>query len=311
MAIESGTQWKNRNGHPSSDLVLGTAQLGSAYGIANRDGQPDLPRALEIVQEAWNGGIRQFDTAQAYGESERVLGRVLDRLGHGGEAKVISKFDPTLDHLDSRALSTSLEASLDQLGVPRLFAIVLHREDMLSLWNRGLGDILMAFKEAGKVEHIGVSVYSPPRAVEALKIEGMDMVQVPASMLDRRFQRAGVFDLAQERKKMLYVRSVFLQGLLLAEIADLPERMSFTRPVMEQVEMLAGRMGVTRHEMALGYIQQRMTGSRVIFGAESPEQVRRNILLWSQGPLKDFIGPVEKYFPDVQEKILRPDLWPR
>lgn len=296
--------------HTPSDLVLGTAQLGMAYGIANREGRPDQEKASRIVQEAWNGGIRQFDTAQAYGESERVLGRVLGRLGYDREAKVITKFDPHLDHLDPHALSAALDASLERLGVPRLFGIVLHREGMLSLWNRGLGDILTGFKEGGKVERIGVSVYSPHRALEALKIEDMDMVQVPANMLDRRFHKAGVFDLALKRRKILYIRSVFLQGLLLSTIMDLPGRMSFTKPVIEQVEMLADRMGVTKHEMALGYVQQRMPGSRVIFGAESPDQVRRNILLWAQGPEKDFLGPVERHFPDVQDKILRPDLWP-
>jgi aryl-alcohol dehydrogenase-like predicted oxidoreductase len=305
-----GTSTQNMNGPPHSGLVLGTAQLGMEYGIANRTGRPDLEKASEIVQEAWSGGIRQFDTAQAYGESEGVLGRVLRRLGYGGEAKVISKLDPNLDHLDPSALSASLNASLDRLGAPRLFGLFLHREDLLTLWNKGLGDILAGFRMAGKVRHIGISVYSPESASAALKTEGMDLVQVPANILDQRFHKAGVLKQAHERRKTLYIRSVFLQGLILAEAGDLPVCMGFAKPLVKEIEVLARRMGVPKDEMALGYIKQRMQGSRVIFGAESPRQVRRNILLWKNIPDRDFVGPIEKQFHDVQENILRPDLWP-
>ena len=50
-------------------LVLGTAQLGLNYGIANKTGKPDLAtRAILFV--GMGGRYSYFDTAQAYGESE-------------------------------------------------------------------------------------------------------------------------------------------------------------------------------------------------------------------------------------------------
>ena len=57
-------------------LVLGTAQLGMDYCIANTTGQPVYDTAKTIVQEAWESGICEFDTAQAYGQSEQVLEQV-------------------------------------------------------------------------------------------------------------------------------------------------------------------------------------------------------------------------------------------
>ena len=56
----------------ADQLCLGTAQLGSAYGIANTVGQPTRAAAIEMVQFAVKQGIRWFDTAQGYGESEEV-----------------------------------------------------------------------------------------------------------------------------------------------------------------------------------------------------------------------------------------------
>ena len=63
--------WRNEG---VSRFVLGTAQLGMKYGICNSHGQPDEQECLSIVETAWNSGIRFFDTAQAYQESEKVLG---------------------------------------------------------------------------------------------------------------------------------------------------------------------------------------------------------------------------------------------
>ena len=137
-------------------LVLGTAQLGLPYGIANKTGQPNQNIATAIIHEAWNQGIRQFDTAQGYGTSEEVLGKAISKLGISSETKIITKFDPNLDHLDASVLSNTLNQSLERLGVSSLFGIMLHREEMLSLWDKGLGKILQAFVLSGRVEKIGI-----------------------------------------------------------------------------------------------------------------------------------------------------------
>ena len=123
-------------------FVLGTAQLGMPYGIANRSGQPDLHAAEEIIKTAWDNSIREFDTAQAYGESETVLGYCLHQLGIVEQAHIITKFSPDLDHLDRKRLSDSLKLSLDRLSCPKLGCIMLHKEAHLDLWNQGLGEIL-------------------------------------------------------------------------------------------------------------------------------------------------------------------------
>ena len=57
-------------------LVLGTAQLGMDYGIANTQGRPAFEEAVELVRCYWERGVREFDTAQDYGDSEKILGRV-------------------------------------------------------------------------------------------------------------------------------------------------------------------------------------------------------------------------------------------
>ena len=150
-------------------LVLGTVQLGLQYGIANKTGLPDEVMAIAIVHQAWENGIREFDTAQGYGMSETVLGQCLSELNIAQEAKIISKFDPAINHLDADEMSKTLDQSLSRLRVDSLFGMMLHKEDILSLWDQGLQRILEGFISSGMIQHVGVSVYSPEQAVRGLK----------------------------------------------------------------------------------------------------------------------------------------------
>jgi len=296
----------------SCPLVLGTAQFGSNYGIANADktGLPDQITVNAIVREAWENGIQEFDTAQGYGKSEEALGEALSELGVSAEAIIISKFDPALDHLDRSALSNALSESLSRLGIPSLYGMMLHREELLSLWDNGLSKILHDFALSGRVKYIGISVYSPDKAIQALNTEGIDMVQLPTNILDRRFETAGVFQIADEKGKQIYIRSIFLQGLILMDTDEIPEEMSFVRPVLERLKHLSQDLSLTRQEIALGYIKSAIPNSRVVFGADNSEQVKRNLLCWNKKPSQYMVSQVKKLFDCIDESVLNPTLWP-
>jgi aryl-alcohol dehydrogenase-like predicted oxidoreductase len=187
---------------------------------------------------------------------------------------------------------------------------MLHREEMLSLWDKGLAKILHNFIASGRVKHIGVSVYSPDKAIQALNTEGIDMVQIPTNIMDRRFEKAGVFQLADKKKKKIYIRSVFLQGLILMDSREIPEGMAFAMPVLEKLESLSLDSGLTRHELALGYLKTTVPDAKVIFGADIPEHVKENCAYWEKTIPSSLISEVKKQFNNVDEKILNPALWP-
>jgi len=295
----------------SLPLVLGTVQLGTSYGIANKVGQPDIKLATEIVREAWNNGIQQFDTAQGYGKSEEVLGKVFHEVGITHEVKVISKFDPKIDHLNHAALSEALEGSLYRLGLKQLACMMLHREEYLSLWEKGLGDSLHYFVQSGKIRSAGISVSTPEKAMEALNTNGIDLIQIPCNILDRKFERAGIFELAQKNKKEIHVRSVFLQGLILMKPQDLPTRMDYAIPFVEKTLSLCMEMKLTPQEMALGYFKSISPEVCLIFGVETVEQVQDNVRSW-QKTVPPFLNQrIQKLFPEVPDVIVNPELWPK
>jgi aryl-alcohol dehydrogenase-like predicted oxidoreductase len=293
----------------NSRLVLGTAQLSMPYGIRNVSVKPDGKVARRIVQAAWDSGINEFDTGQAYGNSEEILGLVFKRLGISKIAKVISKPHPQLDHLNPGVMLQALEETLARLGQDNLFCYMLHREDFLDLWEYGLGEIFEDFISKALVETIGISVYSPARALQALRSPSITFIQLPTNILDRRFEQAGVFNLAEALGKTIYIRSIFLKGLILMDSQKLPKKLEFASAVLNDLNLFSKDCHISKKALALGYLKATKPHARIIFGAKTPQQVLENCAVWGQTVRTDTFQDLKRIFSSVDKKILSPNSW--
>jgi aryl-alcohol dehydrogenase-like predicted oxidoreductase len=294
---------------PASRLVLGTAQLGMPYGIANRTGQPDFKTAVALIKTAWEYGIREFDTAQGYGDSESVLGRAFADLGIANDVKVITKLDPKLDPSQGHAITRAVTRSLERLHLPALHGLMLHREEWVDSLDHGLEETLRTLVRDGAVQHLGVSVYTPAKALRVLASDIMDMVQVPANILDRRFAAAGVFEVARAAGKPVYIRSVFLQGLLLMRPEALPPRMAFATPVLRKLDALCERHRSTRQQIALRYIKATYPRARIVLGAETVPQLKQNLTIWNDNVQSIFATDDLDDWAMVDERLINPASW--
>ena len=301
---------QSNNSNQLCRLVLGTAQLGMLYGVDNTSGQPDTQRCEDLVKIAWEGGIRDFDTAQAYGESEINLGNVFKKLNIAEEVRVTTKVSDHLSPDRAVELKNAIADSISRLGVTHLFALLLHQEESLDRWDEDLKELYTGLVADGLTENIGISVYSPDKALKAVKTDGISIVQVPSNILDRRFENAGIFQVAEDYSKTIFVRSIFLQGLLLMNVKDLSRSMAFAARTVEKFHGLARKAGVPINHLALGYVREAYPHARIIFGAETPEQVAINLSAW-KSPLPGlWIEEAKELFCDVEIKILNPSLWP-
>lgn len=290
-------------------LVLGTAQFGMPYGIANISGQPDYHAVEAIIAKAWDCGIHEFDTAQAYGNSEMVLGKVLREMGLIHKAIIVSKFHPDIDFRQPENLLHALEQTLERLGIEKLYGMMLHSEKQLAHWDTGLGEMFQELIDRGLVEKVGVSVYKPSMARLALEKRNIDLLQVPSNILDQRFQSMGTFDEAQKWGKSVYVRSIFLQGLLLMNVSELPLSMAFAKPILLKLHRFAHKMKLSLQHLSVGYAKYFSKNHKVIFGCESVQQVKENYELWQTELSHEVIREINAIFKSVPEKILNPSMW--
>ena len=290
-------------------LVLGTAQLGMDYGIANRAGSPGPKSATAIIEAAIGAGIREFDTAQAYGTSEKILGRLLAAKNSEDPVRIVTKgiVDTESDPLDS--LRHAVARSLKNLGIRRLHGFMFHKERFLDQWHGEFGTSAKQLLDEGTVERIGISVYSPEKAMQALAIDEISIIQIPSNIFDRRFENSGVFREAVLRQKRIYVRSVFLQGLLVMPLEDLPPQMAFAVPALNAFQSFADSAGISCHQLALGYARDAYPEAKIIFGAETPEQIRVNITAWHTPLSTGIVRQSQERFKDIDHRVINPTRW--
>lgn len=287
-------------------LVLGTAQLGILYGAVNVTGKPDRNMATEIVRAAWEGGICEFDTAQDYGESEQILGNAFRQLGVADQVKVASKLAKNIDVGDRFAVEQAVLSSIERLGVKKLSGLFLRSK--------------AEFLESAKawvvqgltlVDRIGVSIYLPEQVLSAIETAGIRILQIPSNILDRRFERARAFERAEQCGMEVYVRSVFLQGLLLMNPHKLPPHLQFAQSIVERADALARELGVSRQVLALQYVKTAFPNARIIVGAETAEQVQENLAAWKAPVPAGIMERVREVFPNIDDNILDPRKWPK
>ena len=295
----------------SLPLALGTAQLGFPYGVANRSGKPDVNRAKAIVALAWKEGIRFFDTAQAYGESESVLGECLGGLGDGtpgNEPAVISKLHPEIRPSDEGAVIRAVGESLERLRIKTLWGLLLHRESWLEGATEPLGRVAGRLKREGRIKYFGASVYSPDMASKAINTAGIDLVQFPFNVFDQRALRQGIFESAIRKNKRIFVRSIYLQGLLLLDPNELPSHMLFSRNALTLFREAARKESLSPTLLALAYVVQKAREAILVIGSEEPSQVKANV-----GLLKDAQRvslPDLGFLGQEDEKLINPAAWP-
>ena len=57
----------------NSKLILGTVQFGLNYGINNSAGIMERDQVFELLDIAYDLGIKTLDTAEAYGNAHRLI----------------------------------------------------------------------------------------------------------------------------------------------------------------------------------------------------------------------------------------------
>ncbi|PJZ53378.1 aldo/keto reductase [Leptospira adleri] len=250
-----------------SSLTLGTVQFGLQYGIANQVGQISLGEASNILQEAWENGVRTLDTAVAYGESEQVLGQI-----GVNDWSVVSKLPPlpTDVSLVHEWVDSTIASSLSRLKVNNLAGLLLHNSaNLLEEKGEELYAALARLKRQGIVKKIGISIYDVKDIDSYLAKYELDIVQLPLNVFDRRLIRSGRIDQFTAMGIEIHVRSVFLQGLLLMESKFRPPYFNQWATLLSKWDDWILQNQITRLEASLGFVGSVSGIDKIIVGVDS------------------------------------------
>lgn len=306
---------------PLKRLVLGAAQLGMAYGVANESGQPSQIVSSDLVRTAISNGIEYIDTAYVYGNSEEVVKRSLSD-GWGSRVNVITKLSPLID-CPVGAKNSTIKAFVDasiyksclQIGVKKLDVLMLHRVSHLTDWNGLVWDYLLELKELGVIGKLGVSAQNPKEVERSLSVDDVSFIQMPFNLLDWRWRKviSRIISTKQTRNLIIHVRSVFLQGLLLSDNesywvkANTDNYQNITNWLDYQV---TNKKRINRAELCIGYVSAMDWIDGLVIGMETMQQLNDNMFYFEQTSLTTIeIQELNKSCPIVEKNTLDPSLW--
>ncbi|WP_313130838.1 aldo/keto reductase [Stutzerimonas nitrititolerans] len=252
-------------------LALGTAQFGLNYGISNSSGKISKENAVDLLSYARCNGVETLDTAIAYGDSEQALGNI----GVAGW-QVITKL-PALPEGEGDIESwveRQLQGSLSRLGVSNVYGLLLHRpQQLLERSGPALIHALERLKQQGLVEKIGASIYQPEELDSLVDIMGLDLIQAPLNVFDRRLIDSGWLARLKDQGAEVHVRSVFMQGLLLMPATVRPEKFMRWQKLWAEWDSWLALSKVDPVTACLGFVLSEPCVDKVIVGVESAMQL--------------------------------------
>jgi len=288
--------------------MIGTAQFGSGYGVANRSGVPALSEICAMLEESAAAGINCLDTAASYGESEAILGRALAETGLDDFFMIVTKIDsripPGLTAAEARsAIEQSVHRSLRRLRTDTVFAVLLHRDESPEYL-----DALTACREAGIIRQAGVSLHSPTSTARFAAHPDLGAIQIPANVLDRRFTPHAAT--ARQRGALVFARSTYLQGLLLLGNNATPPHLRLIGPDRAFIHGLAAELALPPQALLLRAMLDDYDMDCVVVGMDDRTQLRENLaILHSPSLPTDIMRRLSTFKPSSPSWIIDPFRW--
>jgi aryl-alcohol dehydrogenase (NADP+) len=270
----------------------------SPYGLgalmfATQVGNSDPEDSIRIIHKALDSGINLIDTADAYGDSEEIVGRALKgRREHVVLTTKVSRpmgADPNQRGASRRWIMTAIENSLRRLQTDHIDVYQIHRPDP----ETDIEETLSAMTDlvrSGKVRAIGTSTMPASDIVEAQWVaerrglERFRTEQPPYSILNRSIERE-VLPVAQRYGMGVLVWGPLGQGMLTGRVrrgqdTDVIRAKFHTAfrderrlDVVEQLIPLAQEAGLSMTHLAMAFAIAHPAVTSALLGARTMEQL--------------------------------------
>ena len=274
--------------------AIGLGCMGMSRGFG-----PSGPTAemTAVIRAAVDRGVTFFDTAEAYGDNEILVGQALAPFA--GQVVIATKFgfafgaDGNIRGLDSRPehIKEVTDNSLRRLGVESIDLLYQHRVDP----EVPIEDVAGTVKElirSGKVKHFGLSEASAPIIRRAHAVQPVTAVQSEYSLWWREPETEILPTLAELRIGFVPY-SPLGKGFLTGSISESTQfdssdiRSSIprfaadvrdaNRAVVDLLQTIADRKGATPGQIALAWLLAQRPWIAPIPGTRRLERLEENL----------------------------------
>lgn len=298
-----------------SKFSLGTVQLGMTYGLGEDREKPSEEKAVSILNRAMELGVNNLDTSNNYGDSEAIIGRWLrHRRSEGLECPwVVTKIGP-LNHGSFDALRDDIlfqtENCQKTLGVETLDCLMLHKFEDYDADRDGVRKVFEELKAQNAYRFSAISAYSR-HDYNVIAESGFDATQVPLNVFDWSQINNGGMQRLADSGMMIFIRSVFLQGLVFHTPEDLDPRMNFCAPYLKRYLELCKEFELSPGVLALSFVLSIPGVTTTVLGCDNVSQLEANAQLIEQTVTlsQDHMKLLHDAFYNIDPRVTNPGVW--
>ena len=298
-----------------SQFSLGTVQLGMTYGLGEDRAKPSEDKAVSILDRAMELGINNLDTSNNYGDSEAIIGRWLrQRKAEGLECPwVVTKIGP-LNHGSFDALRDDIlfqtENCQKTLGVETLDCLMLHKFEDYDANRDGVRKVFEELKGQNAYRFNALSAYSR-HDYSVIAESGFDATQVPLNVFDWSQINNGGMAQLEKSGMTIFIRSVFLQGLVFKTLDNLDPRMDFCAPYLKRYLELCKEFELSPAVLALSFVLSVPGVTTTVLGCDNVSQLEANSQLVEQTVTltDDQMKLLHDAFYNIDPRVTNPGVW--
>ena len=245
-------------------IHIGTANFNNNYGIGQRSSVFQSNDLDKLFFEIQNNENIYLDTSQNYEGVEELIGKYANgKLLN----KITTKISPS-EHDTSSSVVNMVKNSLEKVGQESFYSVLLHNPEILSCENAT--DIVHGLEQCtnlGLTKSIGISSYESQQIVQLKKkFPQLTNFQINENILDQKnFKIEDLVTLSKTGNRM-FVRSIFLQGNLLANYSDLPEFLISQQEIFKKFIELCDSKKVSQIKYCLDYVKQISWSNGIVVG---------------------------------------------
>jgi len=307
-----------------SKICIGAWQWGGQWG------EYDVKEIEKIIDIAIEKGVNFLDTAEAYGESENVVGKVLQ----GKRDKFILATKIGGNNFDYKTAKERLEGSLKKLKTDYVDLYQIHWPKMKHLWHKedmsekdyeDITESMIKLKKEGLIRWAGVSNFRAHH-LKNFPEEAFSVIvsnQVPYSILWRCYDFDGTTDFCKEKGITYLAYSPLAEGILTGRFnkeTEIKEGMRksnvlFTEPIfskalqaIEEIKEIAKEKGMSLPQLSIRWTAEKEIVSSAIVGARKSHHFAENADSFNFKLEKETIDKIDKISEKFQKENLVPSL---
>lgn len=284
-------------------ICLGTANFGLQYGkLENKLDPVDIKL---ILSEAAHLGICHLDTAQGYGDSENSI------APYASDFRIITKI--SAKNLKNRSeLSQSLLRSLERLDLPNIDSVLMHDTAEVLQHRTPIFNFVECMQDAvrqGLIKSFGFSVYTEEEIVALMRLDvPLYVLQVPENILDGRLYRSTLIQNLSNQGCKIFVRSLFLQGLILnPRLAQKYTQEITMTKYLNRFSQICNKHEISKLHAALGYFNAIEWADFAVIGCDSVIQLQEIFETIKIAKLP--VGFLDELFDNAPRELIDPRTW--